>query len=316
VTVSRRASSVYHFFHAKEELRSAKISAFVLVLAFACWTPYFAVLICLALPSTAEQDDLGAAAAIYWLHLVSCFLSLIFAAVSPYVYVFRSQKVKNCLGKIITDVFRFGELDLGGGTQKCFRTTKRRLSNWCKTSNGKRKNMKGTTPETVMAESDEDEGHHLKRQRSLSCPDLENVGDHDDVLSASALRMKFLVSVPTKDSGNQTNLDNASEKMSPVAVEERGGGGGARASFSREANSAPPSIPPRPQLAPRSSTPFPTVGMLGGSIDVACKITHSISSNSSFASSATPSNVNSRINLNGGAGGAGRAIVAQLQGVR
>ncbi len=42
--MSRRASSVYQFFHYKEELRTAKISALVLVIAVVCWAPFFTVL--------------------------------------------------------------------------------------------------------------------------------------------------------------------------------------------------------------------------------------------------------------------------------
>ena len=81
VTVSRRASSMYHFFHAKEELRSAKIAALVLAVAFASWGPF------VALVSLPEGISLALAAP--WLHLASCSLATAFAALSPYVYVFR-----------------------------------------------------------------------------------------------------------------------------------------------------------------------------------------------------------------------------------
>jgi len=40
--VSRRASSVYQFFHVKEELRTARVSALVVLLAVVCWVPTFA----------------------------------------------------------------------------------------------------------------------------------------------------------------------------------------------------------------------------------------------------------------------------------
>ena len=80
VNVSRRASSVYHFFHAKEELRSAKIAALVLAVAFASWSPF------VVLVSLPEQLSTLAAP---WLHLSSCSLATVFAALSPYVYVFR-----------------------------------------------------------------------------------------------------------------------------------------------------------------------------------------------------------------------------------
>ena len=41
VNVTRRASSVYQFFQYKEELRTAKISLLVLVIAVLCWGPFF-----------------------------------------------------------------------------------------------------------------------------------------------------------------------------------------------------------------------------------------------------------------------------------
>lgn len=44
-TVSRRASSVYQFFHYREELRTAKITALVIVIAFVCWGPFFLLLL-------------------------------------------------------------------------------------------------------------------------------------------------------------------------------------------------------------------------------------------------------------------------------
>eukprot|EP00093_Oithona_nana_P004114 04114.XXX_142775_141710_1 [CDS] Oithona nana genome sequencing. len=49
VNVSRRASSVYQFFQYKEELRTAKISALVIVVAFICWGPFFFNLILVGL---------------------------------------------------------------------------------------------------------------------------------------------------------------------------------------------------------------------------------------------------------------------------
>ena len=134
-TVSRRASSVYQFFHYKEELKTAKISTLVVVFAFACWTPFFVIILCLALPASFDQagSDPGQISslrladagnvtgvatlaqvagydrshpALFWLHYASCILTLIFAALSPYVYVFRSDKVKHCLAELLTECFR------------------------------------------------------------------------------------------------------------------------------------------------------------------------------------------------------------------
>merc|ERR1712223_1376021 len=48
VNVTRRASSVYQFFQYKEELRTAKISLLVLVIAVLCWGPFFLNLALLA----------------------------------------------------------------------------------------------------------------------------------------------------------------------------------------------------------------------------------------------------------------------------
>jgi hypothetical protein len=55
--VSRRASSVYQFFQYKEELRTAKISATVIVVAFICWGPFFLNLALLTLlgPSSGPE---------------------------------------------------------------------------------------------------------------------------------------------------------------------------------------------------------------------------------------------------------------------
>ena len=63
---------MYHFFHAKEELRSAKIAALVLAVAFASWGPF------VALVSLPEGISLALAAP--WLHLASCSLATAFAA--------------------------------------------------------------------------------------------------------------------------------------------------------------------------------------------------------------------------------------------
>ena len=40
---------------------------------------------------------------IFWLHFVSCIMILLFTAISPYVYVFRSKKVQKSLNDIWTD---------------------------------------------------------------------------------------------------------------------------------------------------------------------------------------------------------------------
>ena len=93
--MSRRASSVYQFFHYKEELRTAKISTLVVLVAFVCWTPFFALLFLNAAKAFGAFD--AGAAVHFWLHLTSGLLTLAFAAFSPYVYVFRSEKVQTCL---------------------------------------------------------------------------------------------------------------------------------------------------------------------------------------------------------------------------
>ena len=42
---------------------------------------------------------------IYWTHFVSNLLMLCFAAISPFLYVFRSTKVQNCIGQVLKDTF-------------------------------------------------------------------------------------------------------------------------------------------------------------------------------------------------------------------
>ena len=39
----------------------------------------------------------------FWLHFISCIMILAFTAISPYVYVFRSKKVRKCLKDISKD---------------------------------------------------------------------------------------------------------------------------------------------------------------------------------------------------------------------
>jgi hypothetical protein len=41
---------------------------------------------------------------IFWLHFTSCLTGLSFAAASPYVYVFRSEKVQKCLRQLLLDL--------------------------------------------------------------------------------------------------------------------------------------------------------------------------------------------------------------------
>ena len=117
MNVSRRASSVYQFFQYKEELRTAKISAFVIVLAFACWGPFFITLTLLTLlrtstpaapssgPSKTASSAFAESSLIFWSHHLSNLASLGFAALSPYLYVFRSSRVQKCLGQVIYDTF-------------------------------------------------------------------------------------------------------------------------------------------------------------------------------------------------------------------
>ena len=97
VNVSRRASSVYQFFQYKEELRTAKISALVIVVAFICFPPFFLNLALLSLD--ADHSDLIAC----WLHHLSNLFMFAFAALSPYLYVFRSSKVQKCLCQVIRE---------------------------------------------------------------------------------------------------------------------------------------------------------------------------------------------------------------------
>ena len=106
---------MYQFFQYKEELRTAKISLLVLVIAVLCWGPFFLNLALLAsLFRTKnvdgdEDEDQGEEGGyigakdtiIHWTHYLSNLLMLCFAAISPFVYVFRSAKVQKCLGKYL-----------------------------------------------------------------------------------------------------------------------------------------------------------------------------------------------------------------------
>ena len=108
---------MYQFFQYKEELRTAKISLLVLVIAVLCWGPFFLNLALLASlfrtknheagdededQGEDEEEEFGAKdTIIHWTHYLSNLLMLCFAAISPFVYVFRSAKVQKCLGKYL-----------------------------------------------------------------------------------------------------------------------------------------------------------------------------------------------------------------------
>jgi hypothetical protein len=83
-----------YFFQYREELRTAKITALVLVIAFVCWSPFFLLLLLIALqnpPMTSpditnntsdvittttvnEDGNLDNASTIFWLHYTSCLV--------------------------------------------------------------------------------------------------------------------------------------------------------------------------------------------------------------------------------------------------
>ena len=191
MSVSNKASSVYQFFQDKEELRTAKLTLLVVIVAFICWSPFVAIIVCPLLqsnkikpilekptiqavskaiaaprneedtfvsdsdssfhPTSAmhplfftdndisllrgdeedsfilinlphipkytqtwisnstssylaqiENDD---SQSIIWLHFASCMLMISFTAISPYIYVFRSEKVRKCLSELFRDHF-------------------------------------------------------------------------------------------------------------------------------------------------------------------------------------------------------------------
>ena len=191
MSVSNKASSVYQFFQDKEELRTAKLTLLVVIVAFICWSPFVAIILCPLLqsnniipiwekptiqavskaiaapkneedtyvsdsdspfhPTSAmhplfftdndisllrgdeedsfilinlphipkytqtwisnstssylaqiENDD---SQSIIWLHFASCMLMISFTAISPYIYVFRSEKVRKCLSELFRDHF-------------------------------------------------------------------------------------------------------------------------------------------------------------------------------------------------------------------
>ena len=113
-------------FQYREELRTAKITALVLVIAFVCWSPFFLLLLCVALQPQVEQlpfpgnltsghgdsefrEKVGGTSTttldtFFWLHYTSCLMGLGFGAASPYVYVFRSEKVQKCLKQLLYEL--------------------------------------------------------------------------------------------------------------------------------------------------------------------------------------------------------------------
>ena len=108
----------------REELRTAKITALVLVIAFVCWSPFFLLLLCVAFQPQVEapfpgnftsgesgfREKAGTSNTtttldtFFWLHYTSCLMALGFGAASPYVYVFRSDKVQKCLKQLLFDL--------------------------------------------------------------------------------------------------------------------------------------------------------------------------------------------------------------------
>ncbi|XP_040579765.1 uncharacterized protein [Lepeophtheirus salmonis] len=87
---SRGANNVYHFLLHNEERRTAKISSFVVCLAIISWTPFFLVLILSNINLTFLR----------YLHRGSFVSGLIFASLSPFLYVYRSDKVQISAKKI------------------------------------------------------------------------------------------------------------------------------------------------------------------------------------------------------------------------
>ena len=104
--MSTRALSIYHFFNEKEELRAAKIAGVVLVIALVCWTPFVIVMGHLAWGSTDDKHfnailSRSADPTVFWTHFVYSITSLLFAAITPYIYVFRSKKVQKSLCSVL-----------------------------------------------------------------------------------------------------------------------------------------------------------------------------------------------------------------------
>ena len=173
VNVSRRASSVYQFFQYKEELRTAKISALVIVVAFICWGPFFFNLILVGLlDSTFDVVQV--------MQHSTNLAMLAFAALSPFLYVFRSSKVRKCLGPVLIDTFC-----MNSDVRLNVKRRRRRIIE--QESSQKRK------AETIIQTCD-----HFTRDRSCSCPNIEeSKANEDSVDDAQNLRFnKFLYRPP------------------------------------------------------------------------------------------------------------------------
>ena len=54
---------------------------------------------------------------IFWLHFVSCIMTMAFTAISPYIYVFRSEKVKKCVVDLWNDQTCCRQLSLQANQQ-------------------------------------------------------------------------------------------------------------------------------------------------------------------------------------------------------
>lgn len=183
--MSRRASSVYQFFQYKEELRTAKISAMVIVVAFLCWAPFFLNLALVTLLNN-KEESLSSAKLIFWLHQASNLAMLGFAALSPYLYVFRSRKVQKCLGPVLTDTFCCFE---ASSTPPNSSRLKEGRSSWPTyrwykagglLSSHHRRSLPTSNQEPATsgggAGDQEAAGKHrhpIERERSSSCPNIE-----------------------------------------------------------------------------------------------------------------------------------------------
>lgn len=180
--MSRRASSVCQFFQYKEELRTAKISVLVLVIAFLCWGPFFLNLVILA----CLDDSRLSKSIIFWIHHSANLMMLLFAAVSPYVYVFRSTKVQKCLGQVIRDTFCL----LGGCCCISNQRKRWRRANHSRASSltSHRHSLLGSTSTAIKEVNLSASVNRLERSRSCSCPNVSEKASFDQKLAPVFLR--------------------------------------------------------------------------------------------------------------------------------
>ena len=165
------------------------------------------------------KEDQGCAkyTIIHWTHHVSNLLMLCFAAISPFVYVFRSTKVQSCVGQVLQDTF-------------CFTTDTTTNSYWphqsrTKSNSFKIKRFSNDHP-SMSSEVTANTGvkNKLERNKSSSCPNI------NEATAEMEPEVKPEVGVSDTHQTNQKIIENNTQnilntivmkKHSPVMTTQR-----------------------------------------------------------------------------------------------